>query len=178
MEQVPQLTDIWTFSSSQIYNLKGIKPKIKEKMALNRNRDYIEKIFIDIDKHNINVITIFDKEYPRNLCHIYDSPKVLYTKGEIIEEDNLSIAVVGSRKATSYGKWATGKFVKELVKLDVTIVSGLALGIDGIAHKIALEENGRTIGVLGNGLDIVYPRRNKDIYEEIPNKGAIITEYF
>ena len=178
MKQVPQLTDIWSFSSNQIYNLKGIKSKVKEKIVLNRNEDYIEKLFMDIGKHNINVITILDKEYPKSLYHIYDSPKVLYIKGEITEEDRLSIAVVGSRKVTSYGKWATEKFVKELVKLDVTIVSGLALGIDGIAHKIALEENGRTIGVLGNGLDIVYPKRNKDIYKEIPNKGAIITEYF
>ena len=178
MKQVPQLIDIWNLSSSQIYNLKGIKSKIKEKIISNRSEDYLEKLFIDIYRHNINIITIFDKEYPKTLYHIYDSPKVLYTKGKIIEEDKLSIAIVGSRKATSYGKWATEKFVKELVKLDVTIVSGLALGIDGIAHKTALEENGRTIGVLGNGLDIVYPKKNKDIYKEIPNKGAIITEYF
>lgn len=178
MKQVPQLIDIWNFSSNQIYNLKGIKPKIKEKIISNRNKDYMEKLFIDIDKHNINTITIFDEDYPETLYHIYDSPKVLYTKGKITSKDKFSIAVVGSRKATSYGKWATEKFVKELVQLDITIVSGLALGIDGIAHRIALEENGRTIAVLGNGLDTVYPKRNKDIYEEISNKGAVLTEYF
>ena len=96
----------------------------------------------------------------------------------IIEDDNLAIAIVGSRKSTSYGRWATEKFVEELLELDVTIVSGLALGIDSIAHKKALEGKGRTIAVLGNGLDIVYPKRNKDIYKEVPKNGALISEYF
>ncbi|MCF6466325.1 DNA-processing protein DprA [Clostridium sp. Cult2] len=178
MEQVPQLVDLWESSSHNIQGLRNIKAEIKEKIISNRSKDYLNRLFNLIEKQNIDVITIFDKDYPKRLHYIYDNPKVLYIKGNIIEEDNLSIAIVGSRKATSYGKWATEKFVEELVKLDVTIVSGLALGIDSIAHKKALEENGRTIGVLGNGLDIVYPKKNKDIYEVISKKGALISEYF
>ena len=178
MEQVPQLMDLWNLSNNEIYNLKGIKPNIKDKIIQNRNEDYFNRLFIAIDKHNIDITTIFDKDYPNRLHYIYDSPKVLYRKGKFSNKDELSMAIVGSRKATSYGKWATEKFVRELVKLDVTIVSGLALGIDGIAHKVALEEGGRTIGVLGNGLDTIYPKKNKDIYEDIPQNGAIITEYF
>ncbi len=178
MEQVPQLMDFWNLSTHEIYNLKDIKPNIKDKIIQNRNEDYFNRLFIAIDKHNIDITTIFDKDYPNRLNYIYDSPKVLYRKGKFSNKDELSMAIVGSRKATSYGKWATEKFVKELVKLDVTIVSGLALGIDGIAHRAALEEGGRTIGVLGNGLDTIYPKKNKDIYENIPQNGAIITEYF
>lgn len=178
MEEVPYLVNIWNLPSTYIYNLKTIRPKIKEKIVSNRNEDYIEKLFINIDKHNIKIITIFDENYPSQLKNIYDSPKVLYVKGDLIEEDKYSIAIVGSRKATSYGKWATEKFVRELAKLDITIISGLALGIDGIAHRTALEENCRTIAVLGNGLDTIYPKRNKDIYKEIPENGAIVTEYF
>lgn len=178
MDQVPQLLEIWNWPSNYIYNLKNIKDEIKEKIIFSRNEDYIKKLFNLINQHNIDIITIYDKEYPKQFHHIYDSPKILYKKGEIIEKDELAIAIVGSRKATSYGKWATEKFVRELVNLEVTIVSGLALGIDSVAHRVALEENGRTIGVIGNGLDTVYPKKNKDLYEEVSNNGAIITEYF
>lgn len=178
MKQIPQLTDIWWASSEQLYSLKGIKSKIIEKIIHYRNNDYINKLFFMNEEQNIRVTTVLDVDYPKRLYHIYDNPKVIYSRGEWSEEDDLSIAVVGSRKATNYGKWATEKIVKELVDLDVTIVSGLALGIDAIAHKVALEENGRTIGILGNGLDIVYPKQNEGLYEEIPRKGAIITEYF
>ncbi|NLJ97743.1 MAG: DNA-protecting protein DprA [Tissierellia bacterium] len=178
MKQVVQLTDIWELPSEKIYALKGINTKTKEKIISNRNIDDMKKLLNQINNCNIDVLTIFDEDYPETLKHIYNSPKVLYKKGQIIEKDNLSIAIVGSRKATSYGKWATERLVKELVKLNVTIISGLASGIDSIAHKMALEEGGRTIGVLGNGLDIIYPKRNKDIYEKIPSNGAIMTEYF
>ena len=94
-----------------------------------------------------------------------------------MEEDSLSIGIVGSRKATSYGKWACEKFSKELVKMGVTIVSGLALGIDTVAHKTAIKEGGRTIAVLGNGIDIVYPKNNKELYADIINNGMILTEF-
>ena len=178
MKQVSQLTEVWDLPGNHIYNLKGIKSDVKDKIISNRNEDYINRLFTSIEKHKIDITTIFDDDYPKKLHYIYDSPKVLYRKGKFDEKDELSIAVVGSRKATSYGKWATEKFVKELVKLDVTIISGLALGIDSVAHKTALEENGRTIGVLGNGLDTIYPKKNKDSYEQIPKNGAIVTEYF
>jgi len=178
MKQVVQLTDIWELPCKNIYGLRGINAKTKEKIISNRNIDNMERLIEDIEDSNIDVVTIFDQDYPKLLKHIYDSPKVLYRRGQMVEADSIAIAIVGSRKATTYGKWATERLVKELVKLDVTIISGLAAGIDGIAHKKALEENGRTIGVLGNGLDIIYPKRNKDIYDEIPQNGAILTEFF
>lgn len=178
MKQFPQLTDIWWASSDQLHSLKGIKSKVIEKIIYYRNKDYMSKLFYTIKEQDIRVTTILDEDYPKKLCYIYDNPKVLYSRGEWKGEDEFSIAVVGSRKATSYGKWATEKIVRELVDLDITIISGLALGIDAIAHKVALEENGRTIGVLGNGLDIVYPKRNEALYREIPKKGAIVTEYY
>ncbi|WP_223375994.1 DNA-processing protein DprA [Schnuerera sp. xch1] len=178
MNQVSQLSDLWNSSSDKIYNLKGIKQKIKEEIISKRKDDYLKRLFDAIEKHNIDVTTVLDENYPMGLHYIYDKPKVIYINGNIIEKDNIGIAIVGSRKATSYGKWATEKFVKELVKLDVTIVSGLALGIDSVAHKAALREGGRTIAILGNGLDVIYPMKNKKIYEEIPKNGALISEYF
>ncbi len=178
MKQVPQLVDLWELPSDKLYNLKSINNKIIDKIISNRKDDYLKRLFHIVDEQNINIITIFDKDYPRRLHYIYDNPKVIYLKGNLTEEDSLAIAVVGSRKVTSYGRWATEKFVEELVKLDVTIVSGLALGVDGIAHNKALEGNGRTIGVLGNGLDIIYPRKNRDLYREVPKNGALMSEYF
>ncbi|WP_236912025.1 DNA-processing protein DprA [Clostridium sp. Cult1] len=178
IDQIPQLVDLWDLPSDKLYSLRNIKSEIKDKILHNRNDDYLKRLFYLINEQEIDVITIFDKDYPKRLHYIYDNPKVLYLKGNITKEDDLAIAIVGSRKATSYGRWATEKFVEELIELDVTIVSGLALGIDSIAHRKALENSGRTIGVLGNGLDIIYPKRNRNIYEEIYKKGALVSEYF
>lgn len=177
-ENIPRLSDLWYLPSKEINGFNNIASKVKETILSNRNEDYLKRIFDLIKKQNINIITIFDENYPEGLKYIYSKPLVLYIKGKITKEDDLALAMVGSRKATSYGIWATEKFVKELVKLGVTIVSGLALGIDSVAHRVALESNGRTIAVLGNGLDIVYPRKNKDLYREITKNGALITEYF
>ncbi len=139
----------------------------------------MEELFNKLENLKIKTITIFDEDYPpSSLENIYGKPYVLYGKGgEILEEDSLSIGIVGSRKATSYGKWACEKFSKELVKMGVTIVSGLALGIDTVAHKTAIKEGGRTIAVLGNGIDIVYPKNNKELYADIINNGMILTEF-
>lgn len=177
MKQVTSLQDLFSMDRQEIYKLKGLRERVVEKIIKNRNKEYIYKLFNQLEKNNIHTITIFDKDYPESLEHIYNPPKVIFKKGTIVEEDKLAIGIVGSRESTQYGQWATEKFVKELVDLDVTIISGLAIGIDSIAHKTAIEFGGRTIAVLGNGLDIVYPKRNQALYESIPNTGAMITEY-
>jgi DNA processing protein len=101
----------------------------------------------------------------------------LYVLGRILDLDKNAIAVVGSRKMTDRGKKLTEEFVRELVKNKLTIVSGLARGIDTIAHKTALENNGRTIAVLGSGLDIIYPPENKMLAEEITKHGALVSPF-
>lgn len=176
--QVDDLRNIWYMHRSEINSLNGISSKIKETIIKSRDEDYIKRVLYKLKEQNIDVITICDKDYPEHLKNIYDKPLVLYVKGNIIDDDEFALGIVGSRKSTSYGKWVTEKLVGELSGLGITIVSGLAIGIDSIAHRTALESNGRTIAVLGNGLDIIYPKRNKDLYSEIPKKGAIISEYF
>ena len=168
---------LWECNDKEINNIKNLKDNIKLKIVQTKNIDYIESLFSTINKNAIDITTIYDEIYPERLKYIHDYPMVLYKKGKIKEEDQLSIGIVGSRKATSYGKWACEKFTKELVKMGVTIVSGLALGIDAIAHNIALEENGRTIAVLGNGIDTVYPKKNLSLYNEIEKAGVIISEF-
>lgn len=121
-----------------------------------------------------------DKEgYPELLKEIHNPPKELYIKGKIIPQDKVAVAVVGTRKFTQYGKQVTLDIAGKLAKLGITIVSGLANGIDTFAHQAALENNGRTIAVLGTGLDkeSFYPASNYDLSEKIAKNGAVITEY-
>jgi len=176
-EYFHDLKKLWQCHSSQIKSIKTLNDSVKEKLILNRNEEYINKLFTKIKKENSCVITIYDENYPNGLKYIENSPKVLYMKGSLQEEDSIAIAIVGSRKATTYGKWACEKFAKELVNLGVTIISGLASGIDTIAHKTALENGGRTIGVLGNGIDTIYPKKNLHLYKEVEENGAIISEF-
>lgn len=170
------LKEFWQSDNKQVLNMNSLKEEVKEKIIYNRSLDNIERLFNDIEKQNIDIITIYDENYPNELKPLYDNPKVLYTKGKI-DYDNISIAIVGSRKATSYGNWACEKFTKELVALGITIVSGLASGIDTIAHRTTLDYGGKTIGVLGNGIDTIYPKRNHSLYKEMEESGGIITEF-
>lgn len=137
-----------------------------------------ETYFKRLKKLNIDFITINDTDYPVNLSQISDAPYVLYIKGRINPNDINAVAIVGSRKMTSYGKEVTEKFVTELASLGVVIVSGLARGIDTSAHKSALTVRGRTIAVLGCGLNQVYPPENTQLANEIVDSGgAVISEY-
>lgn len=123
-------------------------------------------------------IELIDKEYPDNLKIIPNSPKKLYIEGNLENLKSMCIAVIGSRVCTKYGEEWCEKFVKKLVKHNITIVSGMAVGIDTIAHKSAIKHGGRTIAVLPSGLDNIFPRENKNLYKKILNSnGTIITEY-
>ncbi len=126
----------------------------------------------------MKIIDINEKEYPRVLRKIENPPKKLYVEGAERILNSNCIAVVGSRKNTKYGEKWCKKFVKELVKYDLKIVSGMAIGIDLIAHKEAIKEGGKTIAVLPSGLKNIYPKENIKLYEEIiSNGGCVISEY-
>ncbi len=125
----------------------------------------------------IEILTPLHKSYPENLKEIKDSPKILYFKGRILAKDSRAIAVVGSRKVSSYGQKITKFFVKALVQKGITIISGMAKGVDTVAHRSALEAGGRTIAVLGSGLDIIYPSENKRLAHEITERGALVSEF-
>ncbi len=129
-----------------------------------------------INNEKIDLITIEDKKYPYYLKNIYDPPIVLYTKGELLQNEK-SISIVGSRKATSYGLEAGEELAYQLSMLGITITSGMARGIDSSAHKGALRAKGRTIAVLGCGHDIIYPPENKTLMKDIIESGAVISEY-
>jgi DNA processing protein len=123
------------------------------------------------------VQTYQDRAYPRRLLTIYDYPPVLFLRGTVRPADELAVAVVGSRKASPYGLRMTRRLTAELTRRGVTVVSGLARGIDTEAHRTALECGGRTIAVLGSGVDVIYPRENRSLADRIAGRGAIISEF-
>ena len=131
-----------------------------------------------MEKNDIKTINMYDKEYPEKLKNIYDKPHVLYAKGNIRLLQEKCVAIVGSRDCSTYGMNVCKKLSYNLAKENICIISGLARGIDRYAHIGALKAGGKTIAVLGNGLDTIYPYENKDLYELIlKNNGLIITEY-
>ena len=130
-----------------------------------------------IAEFGCRIVTQADPEYPELLRQIYDPPIVLYVKGELLPKDKNSVAMVGSRMTTHYGIEAARKLAYQLAYLGVTVVSGGARGIDSAAHQGALSANGRTIVVLGTGINIVFPSENIQLYERIAANGALITQF-
>jgi len=140
----------------------------------------LKNILSEIDSlraRNINILTYFDKDYPQQLKEIPSPPLVLYIKGEIRPEDRFAIAVVGSRRPTHYGHSVAEKLSEELSSMGLTIISGLARGIDTASHIASLRSGGRTIAVLGSGIDVPYPPENKGLMQRIIASGAVISEF-
>jgi len=130
-----------------------------------------------LNRYGVKVLTCHDQDYPSPLKEIYDYPPVLYIRGSLMPEKEWYLAVVGTRRATVYGRQVTEEIVADLVHGNITIVSGLAKGIDSIAHRSALEAGGRSIAVFASGLDIVYPAENANLARSIIEHGALVSEY-
>lgn len=148
--------------------------------AINRKeRVDQEELKLIVESNKNKYITLIGDKYPSRLKSIYKPPFVLFYKGDIslLNTECKTIGVIGSRENSDYGKRVTEKLVKELVKEDCIIISGLAKGIDSIAHKACLDSKGKTIAVLGNGINNVYPKDNKMLQDEISNFGVVISEY-
>jgi len=155
----------------------GLLSKTILNIISNRSKINPDKEFKKIQKLGIRILTIINCNYPKILLEINDAPPVLYLKGELTKSDEEAIAVVGTRRMTPYGKRATEKIVQGLAGNNLTIISGLALGIDSVAHRIALENGSRTIAVLGTGLDNIYPYSHRGLAEKIIQNGALISEF-
>ncbi|MCX7746988.1 MAG: DNA-processing protein DprA [Clostridia bacterium] len=167
---------IWNASEVQLRQAPNMTPGALKRILERKFRDELNKNLERIYDQKIGVITIQDPDYPYYLKNIYDPPIALYVKGSL-EKDEKVIAVVGSRKATPYGLKIAESLSCELASCGITVISGMAKGIDAYAHQGALKAGGRTIGVMGCGPDIVYPRENKELIEKAARSGAIISEY-
>jgi len=154
-------------------NSERVKDFVNYRKGFN-STTYFERL----KKHNIDYLTINDSNYPENLVDLDDAPLVLYVRGKLKLEDANAVAIVGSRNITSYGREVTEKFATELAGVGITIVSGLAFGVDVVAHKSALEAGGRAIAVLASGPDVITPRSNEWLGLKIQKTGgAIVSEF-
>ncbi len=168
--------EVFQAPAAKLQTTPGIGPKVAAQIKTFHQWTEVERELSTSHKLQVSIITCRDSIYPNNLLNIYDFPPFLYVKGTL-REDDICIAVVGSRMASTYGRFSTERLCRELAMKGITVVSGLARGIDTAAHQGSLAAKGRTIAVLGCGLDIVYPPENKALFERIPLQGAIITEF-
>ncbi|HHX17840.1 MAG TPA: DNA-protecting protein DprA [Clostridium sp.] len=168
--------NVWRAKENQFKELTFLTGRDVSNLMNGEIRQQTKKHLENIYKNNIKILTIDDELYPSYLKNIYDPPVVLFVKG-FFEKNEKYIAVVGSRKATSYGLSMAQTISSELSNYGITIVSGMARGVDSYAHKGIISAGGRTIAVLGCGLDIVYPYENKKLMESIIENGACVSEY-
>ena len=156
----------------------GLKP---DTVAQLKNTEILTKAEAEIERLEAlgaNVITLADENYPELLKEIYDPPIVLYVKGDLsCALAHPSIGVVGSRRCSTYGVNAANFLARELAAQGIAIVSGLARGIDGASHRGAIEAAGKTVGVIGTGLDVIYPKEHKKLTDEVAENGAVVSEF-
>ena len=168
---------VFQASHSQLVTVKGISDKIAREIAANRYQDSAAELLEKLDKLKINVLTFWDESFPELLKSIYGAPSILYYCGEILPSDARAVAIVGTRRPTEYGLTIAARLARELVGNGITVVSGLAVGIDSAAHRGALEGGGRTIAVLGSSLDRLYPPENRDLARKIAKSGVVLSEF-
>lgn len=166
----------WRCSSAELARA-GMDAKAVESIVYHRQKIDLTRQMEHIDRLGVDLLTWQDSRYPERLRHIYASPPLLYVRGSLTPEDDWSVSVVGTRRASVYGRQCTEQIVAELARSRVTIVSGMARGIDSYAHKTCLQAGGRTIAVLGCGVDVVYPPENARLMAEIIERGAVVSDY-
>ncbi|MDA1127349.1 MAG: DNA-processing protein DprA [Chloroflexi bacterium] len=154
----------------------GIEDRPAQEIMAARNNSSPDEEMAALERAAVTAVTWNDPGYPRRLKETADPPAVLYYKGTLLPTDERSVAIVGTRNPTTYGRQVTAVLSRGLAESGLTLVSGLALGIDGVAHRTALEHDGRTIAVMAGGLDNVYPKDHIGLFNQIQEQGAVISE--
>ena len=170
------LANVWAASKNDLLQT-GLDEKLISGFIKSKDKISLDNELEQLAKYHIKAIPYDSADYPPLLKEVSDCPAVLFVRGELKQCDDTSIAVVGTRRATSYGRQITEELVASLAANSITIVSGLAKGIDTAAHRAALDARGRTLAVFACGLDIVYPPENVKLAREIMESGALISEY-
>jgi len=155
----------------------GLSKKIVKNLVKVRASVDLHSIEGQLEAQQITLLTWLDEGYPRRLKDINQPPPVVYVRGEVTPQDEWAVAVVGTRRITPYGRQVTEEVAAFLARNGVTVVSGLARGIDSTAHKAALNAGGRSIAVLGSGVDRIYPDENRELAEKMIERGALISDY-
>ncbi len=169
-------TQVLAASRTQLNEVARVGPKLSDAIGSARNDDLVDRVIEHCKTHDVRILIPEDDEFPSLLNEIADPPLALYIRGEFKPEDQLSIGIVGTRHATHYGRTVTEGLARSLARTGLTIVSGLARGIDAYAHRSALEVNGRTIAFLGSSVTDVYPAEHTELADEIVAHGAVVSE--
>ncbi len=170
------LEDAWNATPAELKQ-SGLDSGVIRAITAWRPRVSLDDEMEKLDRYGVKVLTCHDPAYPSRLKEIYDYPPLLYIRGSLLPEDEWCLAVVGTRRASVYGRQVAEEIVADLAQSNITIVSGLAKGIDSIAHHSALDVGGRSLAVCACGLDSVYPSENTDLARRIMQQGALVSEY-
>ena len=177
IERFVEPFDVYSLDENEIEHIEGIGESLKTKLC-DKTLEQSYAVLSFCKKNKISIISYGDKKYPSRLRQLEDPPIVLFCKGKLPDfNSRLSLAVVGTRKMSEYGKASAYKIAYEMASANAIVVSGMALGIDGVAAGGAIASGGDTVAVLGCGIDVVYPKQHKELYEKIAKTGAVITEF-
>lgn len=169
--------DAFLGNELELKQIGVLKEEDRINIIKSKDINLIKKDYNKLHKKNIYLITKDDEKYPSKLKNIYDPPFALYVRGSLPQDNMLSIAIVGARACSDYGREVATNISRELAGKGVQIISGLAYGVDSFAHAGALKAKGQTFAVLGCGIDICYPKENFNLYMDIEKEGGIISEY-
>ncbi len=175
-ERFGSLKAAWEASTSEL-GASGLTPAVVSAIDQVRRVVEPESELEQVRNANVRVLTWHDSDYPRLFRNMDDPPPILYVKGALQPDDEVRVTVVGTRNPTAYGREVARQLASDLAESGIAVVSGLARGIDGIAHDAALRAGGRTIAVIGSGLDVVYPPEHRSLFERIVDNGAVLSEY-
>ncbi len=175
-EYFGDLSLAWQASPSAL-EAAGLSPKLAERVVQVRQGVDLEEYLARLEAQGIRVLTWEDADYPARLKEIDQPPPVLYVRGNLVQEDNWAVAVVGTRRVTAYGRQVAEEVSAYLAQHGVTVISGLARGVDAIAHQAALRAGGRTLAVLGSGVDRIYPPEHRALANQIMHQGALLSDY-
>ena len=168
---------VFRASAADLLSVEGVGERIVGEIQRGSFEKKVERELSLLQRVGGTIVTLDDEVYPSRLKNIYDPPPVLYMRGQLRKEDELAVSIVGSRKTSSYGRAMTERVSQELASRGVTIVSGMARGIDSVAHQGAISAGGRTVAVLGCGVDVVYPPENRNLFRDIIDHGAVLSEF-
>ena len=155
----------------------GLALRLIERVVQARGGVSLDRVWENIEKQDIKILTWEDEVYPQRLKEIDQPPPVLYIRGEYLPDDLFAVAIVGTRRVTPYGRQITEELSSFLAANNMTVISGLARGVDAVAHQTTLKAGGRTIAVLGSGVDKIYPPEHRALADQIVERGAIVSDY-
>ena len=176
LEKFKTPENIYRSSMGDLLECNGIGSKMAERIVEEKSLDKAKRILDNVERLNIQLLDLYNPLYPNNAKSIEEMPILLYYKGNLVE-NSMGVAIVGARRCSDYGKIVASNAASYLANENISVISGMAKGIDGYAHTASIKSDGYTVAVLGNGLDICYPPEHIDLMEKIIENGAVISEY-